>query len=84
MSEGPQMPKVDFSKDKIPEYIKDQVKVVEKDNRKRLAEFKRVLRSGRLSGFTWGSIAIGIYAYTMYAVKRETFLDNFDFPEDDD
>lgn len=84
MSEEPRMPKVDFEKDKVSEYIKDQIKVVERDNLKRLAEFKRVLKGGRFAGLFWGSVVISIYSYTMYAVKQETFLDNFDYPTEDD
>ncbi|XKL63287.1 hypothetical protein PGB90_005651 [Kerria lacca] len=80
MSEDNRMPKVDFEKDKINQYLIDQIKVVEKDNLKRFAEFKRRLFSGRLSLTTLSTIVVSIYVYTMYTVKRETFLDNFDEP----
>ena len=84
MSSETRMPKVDFDKDKVPEYIKEQVKTVEKDNRRRVFEFRRILRGGRKSGLFWGTIVASIYGYTMYAVKQETFLDNFDYPTEDD
>lgn len=84
MSAEPRMPKVNFDKDKVPEYIKDQIKAIEKDNRRRVFEFRRILRGGRLSGLFWGGLATFIYGYTIYAVKQETFLDNFDYPNEDD
>lgn len=85
MSEENRMPKVDFVKDKLHPYMVDQIKIVEKDNIKRFKEFKRKLFSGRVGGCILGTVVFSIYFYTMNAVKRETFLDNFDDPalEDD-
>ncbi len=81
---GEQMPKVDFEKDKVHKYLVDQAKVAEKENIRRYKTFKRVLRSGRIGGAVLTSIVLGIYSYTMVAVKRETFLDDFDEPSMDD
>lgn len=78
------MPKVDFEKDKVHDYIKDQVKVVEKENLKRLFLWKYRLIGGRRGFAFLASLVFGIYGYTMYAVNQETFLDNFDEPEMDD
>jgi len=78
------MPIVDFEKDNVHQYLVDQAKAVEKDNVRRWAVFKRRLNGGRLGMVTLGSIVIGIYSYTMYAVKRETFLDDLDEPTHDD
>lgn len=78
------MPKVDFEKDKVHPYLIDQIKVVEKENFRRLLIWKRRIFSGRLGGLTLGSFVLSIYGYTMYAVQRETFLDNFDEPSMDE
>ena len=32
-------------------------------------------------GWTCITIAISIYAYTIFAMKQETFLDDFDMPD---
>ena len=32
-------------------------------------------------GMTCLGIAIGIYAYTIFAMKQETFLDDFEMPD---
>lgn len=79
-----QMPVVDFEKDNVHQYLVDQAKAVEKDNVRRFHAFKRRLIGGRLSMVTLCSIAVSIYGYTMYAVSKETFLDNFDEPVRDD
>lgn len=83
MTEQAQMPKVDFNKDKIPEYIRDQKKLVEKDNIRRVIEWKRHLRAGRYWGGTFAAVVLGIYVYTFTAVRRETFLDNFELPQEE-
>lgn len=84
MSESDRMPKVDFEKDKVHPYILDQIKIVEKDNFRRLLNWKRIIFSGRVGGIALGGLALSIYGYTMYAVKRETFLDNLDEPSMDE
>lgn len=78
------MPVVDFEKDNVHQYLVDQAKAVEKDNFRRFAAYKRKLIGGRLSMLTLCSFALSIYGYTMYAVKHETFLDNFDEPTRDE
>lgn len=78
------MPKVDFEKDKLQPYLVDQVKNVEKDNKRRFITWRTRLIRGRIGFALLSSIVLGIYGYTMVAVKRETFLDNFDEIEDDD
>lgn len=73
---------VDVHNDKnIPRYLLDQIKVTEKANLKRYRDFRRTLIGGRISGAVLSATALGIYFYTMYAVKQETFLDDFDEPE---
>lgn len=84
MSGSDRMLKVDFEKDKVHPYIVDQIKTVEKDNFRRLLNWKRVIFSGRVGGIALSGLVLSIYGYTMYAVSRETFLDNLDDPSMDE
>ena len=82
--ETDRMPKVDFEKEKVHDYIKDQVKTVERENLQRLFLWRYRLLGGRKGVSLLTSLVLGIYSYTIYAVGQENFLDNFDEPEMDD
>lgn len=73
------MPKIDISKlsDREILYIKE----VERKNLERVEKFRRMRRNNRITGSLLGLLAISIYGYSMYAVKQETFLDDFEEPQ---
>lgn len=38
-------------------------------------------KRARIIGLSFGALVIGIYLYTIFRVRQETFLDDFDVPE---
>ena len=42
---------------------------------------KKKKKKGRIIGLSLGAVVICIYAYTMYALKQEKFLDDFELPD---
>lgn len=59
----------------------EQIKEVERQNLERVAKLKRVRRNNKITGSLLGVGVVAIYAYSMYAVKQESFLDDFDEPQ---
>lgn len=76
------MPKVDADKDKhrISEVQLSYMKFVEKENIERAQKLKKLRRKNIFTALGLGAAVIGIYAYSILAVKQETFLDDFDEP----
>jgi len=62
----------------------DFVRKAEKKNKTR-AKMHRFFRrtDWMIAGFCF-SLVVGIYGYTMFAIKQEKFLDDFDMPEEID
>lgn len=60
------------------------VRKAEKKNKAR-AKMHRVFRrtDWMIASFCF-ALVISIYSYTMYAIKQETFLDDFEMPEEID
>ncbi|XP_072397760.1 cytochrome c oxidase assembly factor 3, mitochondrial [Diabrotica undecimpunctata] len=72
------MPKIDLSKIKKTDL--DFIKQIEKQNQERVLKLKKLRRTNLLTaGFLTAGI-ISIYGYSMYAVRQESFLDDFDEP----
>ncbi|KAJ8683667.1 hypothetical protein QAD02_019459 [Eretmocerus hayati] len=83
MADGERMPKFDPAKDsnKLSYVEKEFVKRYEDYNLTRVKEFKKKQVRGR---WTAGFLTLGvlsIYSYTIWAIKQENFLDDFDEPE---
>lgn len=57
------------------------VKEIERQNLIRVEKLKRVRRNNTITGSLLGVGVIAIYAYSMYAVKQESFLDDFEEPK---
>lgn len=79
---GDRLRKIDLSKDweSLPQaqqlYIK---KIIEKNN-ERYEKEKKLRTHYRISATVLFGIVFSIYFYSMYAVKQEKFLDDFDMP----
>lgn len=73
------MPKADLSR--LNESDKEFIRRLQEQNLERVAKLKRVRRNNLLTAGFLGLGIIGIYSYTIYAVKQETFLDDFNEPE---
>lgn len=76
------MPKVNIDKDKnrLSQAQLNYMKYIEQQNIERAQKLKKVRRNNIFTALTLGAAVIGIYAYSMLAVKQETFLDDFDEP----
>lgn len=77
------MPKVDILKDtdKLKSTDIVYMKRAEEQNLQRAKIVHGHRKSNNRTAIPLGLIAIGIYAYTLYSVKQEKFLDDFEMPE---
>ncbi|KAG7199180.1 hypothetical protein KM043_018056 [Ampulex compressa] len=77
------MPKLDFKKDAKRLKSTDLILMrrVEEDNIRRATRVKDWRKSNNRFAIPLAFGALGIYLYTMYAIKQETFLDDFEEPE---
>ncbi|XP_017780331.1 PREDICTED: cytochrome c oxidase assembly factor 3, mitochondrial [Nicrophorus vespilloides] len=78
MSDKERMPSADISKLKQSDL--DFMKYVESQNRERVEKLKLLRRNNIRTASVIGGAVIGIYLYSMLAVKQEKFLDDFDEP----
>ena len=82
MGDNEQMKKVDLVKDKanISRTTIDYMKIVEKENLRRVQELRRIRQRNIRTGLMLGAGVFGIYMYTIFSVRQEKFLDDFDEP----
>ncbi|CAH0546466.1 unnamed protein product [Brassicogethes aeneus] len=78
MSQSDRMPKIDLSKLNKTEL--NFIKNIEEKNRVRVEKLKKLRRNNLITAGILGAGILGIYGYSMYAVKQENFLDDFDEP----
>ncbi|CAB0033610.1 unnamed protein product [Trichogramma brassicae] len=81
MADGDQMKKVDLSKDKVSAIQREYMKRVQKQNDERVAQWRGIRMRNRFIGVGLGCMVASIYAYSMIAIKQESFLDDFNEPE---
>lgn len=72
------MPKADLNK--LSARDREFIERVSRENQIRVARLQRVRRNNLFTLGALCSIVVGIYGYTIYAVKQETFLDDFEQP----
>lgn len=74
--------KIDIEKDmdKLPKAQQMYIKRMIEKNNERYAKEKKLRTHYRISAGVLFSVVFSIYFYSMYAVKQESFLDNFDVP----
>jgi len=77
---------IDMAKefDKFTPNEKLYIKKINGMNDKRLEAVHKRKKYGRVAGISLSIIALGIYFYTMLAIKQEKFLDDFSVPEPPD
>ncbi len=56
------------------------MKLIEKENLSRVQKLQGLRRRNNLTGLVLGGTVLGIYLYSMLAVKQEKFLDDFSEP----
>ncbi|XP_015175866.1 PREDICTED: cytochrome c oxidase assembly factor 3, mitochondrial [Polistes dominula] len=78
-----QMPKVNWETDidKINSNNILLMKEIEKKNSERVQQLLKLKRSNKILGSILGVTVLSIYCYTIYTVKQEKFLDDFNEPE---
>lgn len=77
------MPKVDFEKDasKLKYTDKVYMKRTEIENLYRVQILQKHRRKNNILGCALVGVAVATYAYTIYSMKQESFLDDFELPE---
>jgi len=82
MANNDQMPQVSFMKNgEVDKRLLQQIKFVERQNLLRAARLNRMRKNARFTGLLLGGVALSIYGYSIYSIKQETFLDDFEEPE---
>lgn len=74
-------PKVNFTNSKIDATQLQFMKLIEKQNQERVQRLKLTRRNNLITGLTIGATVLAIYGYSMYSVKQEKFLDDFEEPK---
>lgn len=72
------MPKADLNK--LSGSDREFIQRMNRENQERVAKLKKIRRNNLITGGILGALVIGIYSYTILAVKQETFLDDFEEP----
>lgn len=72
------MPKIDSKRVSSTEL--EFIKVIERQNQERVAKLKKLRKNNLLTAGLLGAGVIAIYGYSMFAVRQESFLDDFDEP----
>lgn len=77
------MPKVDLEKDsfKLKDVNIALMREIEKQNLERVQRLKKLRKSNKILGLTLGATVLSVYFYTMYTVRQERFLDDFNEPD---
>lgn len=57
------------------------MKLIEKQNQERVRKLKTVRKNNLITGITIGATVLAIYGYSMWSVKQEKFLDDFEEPK---
>ncbi|XP_076668092.1 cytochrome c oxidase assembly factor 3, mitochondrial-like [Andrena cerasifolii] len=75
----------DFMQKVNPKELKSMdlmfLKRAEEINLERALRYKKLRKSNAILGLSLAATVLGIYFYTMHAVKQETFLDDLNEPE---
>lgn len=82
MSQSSEPPKVRFADPKRtlkPAEI-DFMKLIEKQNVERVLKLKKTRKNNLVTAAALGASVLAIYGYSLFAVKQEKFLDDFEEP----
>ncbi|XP_050081089.1 cytochrome c oxidase assembly factor 3, mitochondrial [Anopheles maculipalpis] len=58
----------------------DFMRLIEQQNLQRVQKLQRQRRNNKLTGIVLGGTVLSIYLYSMFSVKQEKFLDDFEEP----
>lgn len=57
------------------------MRLFEEENRKRVVSLHQFRKRGRYIAFSLVGVVASIYTYTLFSVKQEKFLDDFEEPK---
>lgn len=84
MSSGPEQQKhglkIDDTTRKLKKSEIDFMRLIEQQNLQRVQKLQRQRRNNKITALALGGSVLGIYLYSMYSVKQERFLDDFEEP----
>uniref|UniRef100_A0A182JB89 Cytochrome c oxidase assembly factor 3 n=1 Tax=Anopheles atroparvus TaxID=41427 RepID=A0A182JB89_ANOAO len=72
--------KIEESGRKLNRTEVDFMRLIEQQNLQRVQKLQRQRRNNKLTGIALGGTVLGIYLYSMFSVKQEKFLDDFEEP----
>lgn len=72
--------KIDDSTRKLKKSEIDFMRLIEKQNLERVQKLQRQNRNNKITALSLGGTVFAIYLYSMYSVKQEKFLDDFEEP----
>lgn len=78
MSDSNRIPKIDLSK--LRPVQVEFIKQIETSNFERVQKLKRLRRNNLITGCLFGVGVLSIYGYSIWSVRQESFLDDFDEP----
>ncbi|KAK3921701.1 Cytochrome c oxidase assembly factor 3, mitochondrial [Frankliniella fusca] len=83
MADENKQPKIDPLKGRqgVHAATRDYINLIEKQNLYRVSELVKHRRRTNITGLSLFGLVIGIYTYTIFAVKQEKFLDDFEEPK---
>ncbi|XP_053606983.1 cytochrome c oxidase assembly factor 3, mitochondrial [Plodia interpunctella] len=58
----------------------DYMRIIEEKNKERVQKLQHIAKRNRFTGLAIGAGVFSIYLYSIFAVKQETFLDDFNEP----
>lgn len=86
MAKVPNMKQVDVDDPALQQNLgkikMGMIKKAEKSNQERAEKHIKTRRRNIALGGLLGTFAVSVYFYSMFAMKQETFLDDFVLPED--
>lgn len=83
MADEGKLPKIDplQGRQGLHEATRHYINIIEKQNEHRVKQLLAQRRRTRYTGLSLGALVIAIYTYTIFSVKQERFLDDFEEPK---
>lgn len=81
MDNGENISKMNFKGHKLSNFEREYIQRVQQQNLERVKRWTKIRYRNRYVGGFLGFSVISIYFYSMWAIKQENFLDDFNEPE---
>lgn len=73
--------KIKYAEGKIDKAQLEFMRIIEEQNLQRVTKLKKLRRNNLITAGVLGASVLGIYAYSMFSVHQERFLDDFEEPK---